>query len=93
MKLKITKAYCWFLEEFSKRIVIMYFINNMPFTFDELTENEEVDNYIKNSADEHHKKYTPTDMYISSGYLIMEEAHPCFFDVELENPEVLDELD
>jgi hypothetical protein len=35
---------------------------------------------------------TPEIFYQKSFYLIDEEAHPMLFELDLENPEVLDEL-
>jgi hypothetical protein len=35
---------------------------------------------------------TPEIFYQKSFYLIDEEAHPCLFEMDLENPEVLDEI-
>ena len=93
MKLRITKAYCWHSPEKSiKNVVMMYFLNSMPFTWDDLTEEEEADPSVVIQAN-NNLTYTPEDLFRSSAYLIMEEAHPCFFEMELENPEVLAELD
>jgi hypothetical protein len=33
------------------------------------------------------RSFEPEDLYRNSFYLIDEEVHPCFFPVELENPE------
>jgi len=96
MKLKITKEYCWHnTSELASpdRIVNMYFIHGIPFTWDELTEDEEWDYSLVNAANNHHKRYTSEKLYMASSYLIMEELHPCFFDIELENPEMLIELE
>ena len=83
MKYKITKSYCWYNQT---EIVLMYFINGVPFTFDELTKNQESDPTIIALANQSNP-LTPEDLYRSSFYLIDEEAHPCLFEVELENPE------
>ena len=74
-------------------IVKMYFINEIPFTFDELPEGHLYDQDLCRTADQY-RTFEPEDLYKNSFYLIDEEAHPCFFQVELENPEDLpDELE
>jgi hypothetical protein len=67
-------------------LVKMYFINGIPFTFDELPEMAIYDPEILEKADQQ-LKWEPNDLYLKSFYLIDEEIHPCLFDVELENPE------
>jgi hypothetical protein len=64
----------------------MYFINNIPFTFDELSE-EDSNNPLFIEWAEYQLHYEPEDLYKSSFYLIDEECHPCLFELELENPE------
>jgi hypothetical protein len=74
-------------------IVKMYFINQVPFTFDELPDGHLEDDDLKRLADKE-RSYEPEDLYRSSFYLIDEEAHPCMFPIELENPEDMpDELE
>jgi len=71
----------------------MYFINQVPFTFDELPDGHLEDDDLKRLADKE-RSYEPEDLYRSSFYLIDEEAHPCMFPIELENPEDMpDELE
>jgi hypothetical protein len=84
MKYKITQAYCWYNQ--GSMIVKMYFINHIPFTFDELPEMAIQDPYLIEQADQQ-LRYEPEDLYKSSFYLIDEECHPCLFPVELENPQ------
>jgi len=84
LKYKITHAYCWYNE--SSMIVKMYFINEIPFTFDELPDGHLYDQDLIKLADQQ-RTFEPEDLYQNSFYLIDEEAHPCFFPVELENPE------
>ena len=86
MKYKITYAYCWYNE--GSMIVKMYFINEVPFTFDELPHYAYEDSELIKQADLQ-RRFEPEDLYRSSFYLIDEEVHPCFFPVELENPEDL----
>jgi hypothetical protein len=89
MKHKITHRYCWYkFDEDLIMIVKMYFINEVPFTFDELPEIATDDPEIISMAN-HNLIYDAERLYKSSGYLIMEECHPCFFELDLENPECL----
>jgi hypothetical protein len=67
-------------------IVKMYFIQDIPFTFDELPESAIYDKELIEIANKYYH-YEPEDLYKNSFYLIDEEAHPCLFDLEIENPE------
>ena len=64
----------------------MYFINNVPFTFDELDDLQLQDPYVQVEASTN-QEYTSEELYRTSFYLIDEECHPCLFPVDLENPE------
>jgi hypothetical protein len=66
----------------------MYFINQVPFTFDELPEESFYDLDLIDLADKE-LRYEPEDLYRSSFYLIDEECHPLMFELDLENPEML----
>ena len=91
MSYRIDHAYCWYND--GSMIVKMYFINQVPFTFDELPDGHLEDDDLKRLADKE-RSYEPEDLYRSSFYLIDEEAHPCMFPIELENPEDMpDELE
>jgi hypothetical protein len=84
MSYKITQAYCWYNN--SSMIVKMYFINQIPFTFDELPEGHLNDGELCEIADQY-RRFEPEDLYKNSFYLIDEEAHPCLFPVDIENPQ------
>ena len=71
MGYKIEKAYCWYNKE--SQIVLMYFINHIPFTFDELSDFVMEDPEIIKKADEQ-RRWNPEDLYRTSFYLIDEEA-------------------
>ena len=86
MKYRIDTSYCWYNK--GKQIVLMYFINQVPFTFDELPDESLFDLELINLADKE-RRFEPEDLYRSSFYLIDEECHPMLFEVELENPEML----
>lgn len=91
MSYRIDHAYCWYND--GSMIVKMYFINQVPFTFDEMPDGHLEDDDLKRLADKE-RSYEPEDLYRSSFYLIDEEAHPCMFPIELENPEDMpDELE
>ena len=84
MKYKITSNYC-----FHEGIIVdMYFINGVPFTFDDIPTVMQEDPYIQVEA-EGSMDYSAEDMFLWSNYLIMEECHPLLFDLDLENPEEL----
>jgi len=86
MKYRIDTTYCWFNK--GSQIVRMYFINHVPFTFDELPDESMYDlELIKIADNERH--FDIEDLYRTSLYLIDEECHPMLFELELENPEML----
>ena len=84
MSYRIDKKYCWYNE--GSQIVLMYFISGVPFTFDDLPDGHLYDQELCREADKN-RTYEPEDLYSTSYYLILEEAHPLLFEVELENPE------
>lgn len=86
MKYRIDTAYVWYNQ--GSQIVLMYFINQVPFTFDELPEESFYDLDLIELADKE-LRYEPEDLYRSSFYLIDEECHPLMFELDLENPEML----
>ena len=83
---KLSTKFCWYDD--GKIIVKMYFINEIPFTFDELPFGHLWDEGLCRIADAN-RTYNPEYMYQMFGYLMMEELHPLYFPVELENPELL----
>ena len=93
MRYTIDATYCWYSDwqNNEKRIVYMYYINGIPFTYDEL-EDLEPDNAwltgIRMIAD-NETKYNTEDLYNHHAYLMEEECHPLVFELELENPEKL----
>jgi len=68
----------------------MYFIQGVPFTFDELPIGHLYDRDLIEFANKN-LSYEPNDLYKSSFYLIDEEAHPCLFMMDIENPEDMPE--
>lgn len=88
MSYRIETTYCWYRLDNEKTIVKMYFMNGIPFTFDELPSIVIEDPEIISVANEN-LSFEPEDLYRTSFYLIDEQAHPCLFPIELENPEEL----
>ena len=86
MEYRIDAKYVWYNK--GTQIVLMYFINQVPFTFDELPDESITDLELIKLADEE-RRFDVEDLYQSSYYLILEECHPLMFEVELENPEML----
>lgn len=86
MEYRIDTRYVWYDK--GLRIVLMYFINQVPFTFDELPDESITDLELIKLA-ENELRFDPEDLYLSSQYLILEECHPLMFELELENPEML----
>ena len=83
---KLSTKFCWFDD--SKIIVKMFFINGIPFTFDELPEIARQNPSVIQLANSY-PRVTAEDMYRASIYLMMEECHPMMYELELENPELL----
>ena len=86
MKYRIDARYVWYNR--GTQIVLMYFINQIPFTFDELPEESLFDLELIKIADSE-RRFNAEDLYQSSYYLMLEECHPLLYEVELENPEML----
>ena len=84
MSYRIDTAYCWY--DNASMIVKMYFINQVPFTFDELPDGHLYDQDLCKEADKN-RSFEVEDLYRNSFYLIDEEVHPCLFPVDIENPE------
>ena len=91
MKYQITYSYNWYETDYERIIIKTYYINHIPFTFDDLPEIAQEDPEVIKMANEQ-LTMTPDIFYQKSFYLIDEQAHPCLFELELENPEALDEI-
>ena len=86
MKYRIDARYVWYNK--GSQLVLMYFIQNIPFTFDDVPDSLMYDMELIELAD-NERRFEPEDLYRSSFYLIDEQCHPLMFEVELENPEML----
>ena len=88
MSYRISTAHCWYND--GSMIVKMYFINEIPFTFDEMPDGYLDDLDLLREADKN-RTFDPEDLFKNSFYLIDEEAHPLLFEMDLANPEDLPE--
>jgi hypothetical protein len=61
-------------------IVQMYFIQGMPFTFEELPLGAQQIEEVKLDADTA-KVYTMEDLFKASDYLVLEGCHPILYDL------------
>ena len=86
MKYRIETKYAWYNK--GSTLILIYSIQNVPFTFDELPEIAKQHPEVIKLADEE-KRWEPEDLYRASMYLMMEECHPMMYELELENPELL----
>ena len=91
MSYKITYSYNWYKTNNERFIIKTYHINSIPFTFEELPSIAQDDPEIIKRAEEQ-LTLSLEIFYQKSFYLIDEEAHPMIFDLDLENPEVLNEI-
>lgn len=88
MKYKLSIGYHWIDTRTESFIVKMYFIQGIPFTFDELLTIEADNPDIIEEASQN-KRYTDEEIYLYSSYLSVEEAHPLMYELEYINPEYL----
>lgn len=72
-------------------MVRMYFINQIPFTFDELTDEEMSDPKIIKECNKS-LSWEPEELFVKCFYLIDEEVHPLLFEVEVDNPKLIQNL-
>lgn len=84
MKYTLSQSYCFYMGE----VVRMYFIQGIPYTFDELPQIVQDHPAVQTEALQH-RDYDDEDMYLYSNYLVTEQAHPLMFELELMNPELL----
>jgi len=68
--------------------VRMYFIQGLPYTFDELPKGVEEMPQIQSEALTS-RDYDIEELYKTSSYLIEEECHPLMFDIPIDNPTML----
>ena len=88
MKYQIETEYAWYDTQEGSKVVLVYMIQNVPFTFDELPEIARNLPEVTETADGN-KRWSSEEMYKASMYLMAEECHPLMFELEIENPELL----
>jgi hypothetical protein len=87
MKYRIETKYAWYDHE-GEHLVLLYLIQNIPFTFDELPEIARANPSVIQLANSG-PRWDAEKMYQSSMYLMAEECHPMIYELELENPELM----
>ena len=88
MNYRIDTEYAWYDTPEGSKVILVYMIQNVPFTFDELPEIARNLPEVVQTADGN-KRWSSEEMYRSSIYLMMEECHPMLHELEIENPELL----
>jgi|TARA_B100000427_G_scaffold206065_1_gene171554 hypothetical protein len=88
MKGRITRNYCYLND----KIVDMWYIQGIPFTFEELPQPMAELDEIQEEAEDA-TSYSMDEMYRWSEYLIAEECHPLLFPINefIENYEEVPE--
>ena len=89
MKYQITTEYAWYDTPEGSKVILAYFIQNVPFTFDELPEIARNLPEVEMQKINDNKRWTSEEMYRASMYLMSEEAHPMMFELEVDRPELL----
>ena len=69
-------------------VVRMYFIQGLPYTFDELPKGVEEMPQIQTEALAS-RDFDMEELYKVSSYLMEEEMHPLMFELPLDNPSLL----
>ena len=88
MKYRIGTEYAWYDTPEGSKVILVYLIQNVPFTFDELPEIARNLPEVEQTANEN-KRWSAEELYRASMYLMSEEAHPMMFELEVDKPELL----
>ena len=88
MKYQLSTEYAWYDTKEGSKVILVYFIQNIPFTFDELPEIARNLPEVEQTANQN-KRWSSEQMYKSSMYLMSEECHPMIYDIEVDKPELL----
>jgi hypothetical protein len=88
MKYQLSTEYAWYDTKEGSKVILVYFIQNIPFTFDELPEIARNLPEVEQTANQN-KRWSSEQMYKSSMYLMSEECHPMMYDIEVDKPELL----
>lgn len=73
-------------------VVRMYFIQGLPYTFDELPKGVEEMPQIQTEA-LGNRDFDMEELYKVSSYLMEEEMHPLMFEIPVDNPSMLPQDD
>ena len=84
----VSQSLNWF--DNGSMIVRMYFLNHVPFTFDEMPDGHLYDRDLVDEADKN-RDYDMEDVFQGSNYLLLEGCHPCFDPIEISNRSELPE--
>ncbi len=84
MDYKLSQRYCFYMGS----VVRMYFIQDIPYTFDELPIIIQEHPSIQVEAMEG-RDYTDEDLWRWNSYLMEEECHPLAFEIPVNDPELL----
>jgi hypothetical protein len=85
----LTVDYRWYNNK--STICMFYYIQGIPFTFDELPKLMQDHPEVIAEADEN-RPIEPEELWRMSDYLIKEQMHPCLFVVNVDQPEILPDL-
>ena len=88
MKYKLSQSYAFYMG----MVVRMYFINGMPYTFDELPVLVQDHPAVQTEALAGHD-WGDEELYRSSSYLMEEQVHPLVYKVEVDDPQLLPQDD
>ena len=87
-KLRVQQSYVWYETQNHTMIVKMYFLNYIPFTFDEIPSVAMDDPEVVMEANKNNV-VTCEQLYRSASYLTEELAMPLIYEMDLENPQDL----
>ena len=88
MTYQLRTEYAWYDTKEGSKVCLFYYIQNVPFTFDELPEIARNLPEVEQTADQN-KRWSAEELYKLSMYLMMEEAHPLMYELEVDKPELL----
>ncbi len=84
MNYKLSQRYAFYMGS----VVRMYFIQGIPYTFDELPQIIQEHPSVQTEALEG-QDYTDEELYRWHSYLMEEECHPLEFEIPVSDPELL----
>jgi len=88
MKYQLSQQYCFYMG----MVVRMYFIQGLPYTFDELPQIVQDHPAVQTEALAG-RDWDDEELYRISSYLVSEECHPLMFEIEVDNPQLLPQDD